>query len=336
MVRQPLVSVLVLTYNHEPYLAEALESILGQDFADAMEVLIGEDCSTDETRAVAQQFVATYPDVVRIISSEHNVGMHTNNARLLAASRGEFVAYCEGDDFWCSPAKLRLQVSHLQKHPEQVGVHSDVDHLIQRGDQGQILPAFWRHHRPGKATSTTFDDLLEENLVQTCSVLLRGEIARSFVGSPLDAGRYAVADWPLFLHSTMSGPLGYIPDVLATYRRVPGSATNQGTAATERRVSDQIRLLTDASRMHSHNPAKLTAGLSKTRRALVMTGIEAGDRPMALRWVRESQRAGDQEALSGVAKALVRVPGAVAVAGALLRARQALIEVRNYRGRRTP
>ncbi|MEZ5439474.1 MAG: glycosyltransferase [Lysobacteraceae bacterium] len=86
----PVVSVMIMVYNHERYLAEAISSVLEQDVDFPMEVLIGEDCSSDRSRQIALDFERRYPSVVRLITSEENVGAFQNYRRLLSAARGEF------------------------------------------------------------------------------------------------------------------------------------------------------------------------------------------------------------------------------------------------------
>ena len=119
------------------------------------------------------------------------------------------------------------------------------------------------------------------NTVQTCSVMLRGDLARSFLNSPLAQGGYAVDDWPLFLHVTQHAPLGRLPESLATYRRVPGSVTNSGAASNERRIMDQFRLIDDASTLIDDDEAADAAragGLRTTAEALISSAWVIGDR----------------------------------------------------------
>ena len=127
------VSILVLAYNHAPFIAECLDGLLAQDFGGQVEILIGEDCSTDATPEIVAGYARLHPQI-RVISSESNVGMFLNHRRLLAATRGTYVAYCEGDDDWHESSKVRLQVAYLDRHQELSGVCSDVDHLIPRGN----------------------------------------------------------------------------------------------------------------------------------------------------------------------------------------------------------
>ncbi|WP_157581518.1 glycosyltransferase [Phycicoccus sp. Root563] len=278
-------TVLVMAYNHQEYLAEALDSILAQDFSEPFEILIGEDCSTDDTLAIAESYARSHPDKVRVISSSTNVGMHANHRRLLVQSRGEYVAYCEGDDYWASPSKLSRQVAQLRSNPVLSGVHSDVDHLVTRDGRPTVFEAFWSTSLPQMGTTTTFDDLIRRNTIQTCSVMLRGEVARAFAGSPLDLAEYSVGDWPLFLHVSAHGPFGFDPSSLAVYRKVEGSATNQGVAAAERRIADQFRLTTDAARLHPAAPDAVEAGKSETLWNLVVLALRSGDHEMLSRWL---------------------------------------------------
>ena len=158
-------------------------------------------------------------------------------------------------------------MAYLDRHPECSGVCSDVDHLIPRGAGWARLPSYWSSFLGPQAPRATFRDLLVRNTVQTCSVLLRGDLARSFLRSSLSEGNYAVDDWPLFLHLTEHAPLGRMPQSLATYRRVPGSATNSGFAGNERRLVDQFRLIDDASRLIADPGTARAAGLKADHRS---------------------------------------------------------------------
>lgn len=111
----PIVSVHMITYNHGPYLAEAIESVIAQKTDFPIELVIGEDCSTDNTREIALDYQRRYPHLIRVIYSECNVGMMSNFYRVLDACRGEFIAICEGDDYWTDPEKLRKQVDVLSR-----------------------------------------------------------------------------------------------------------------------------------------------------------------------------------------------------------------------------
>ena len=115
MVITPVVSVNMITYNHGLYLAQAIEGVIKQNTDFPIELVIAEDCSTDNTREIALDYQRRYPHLIRVIYSDQNVGMMANDRRAVAACRGEFIAYCEGDDYWIDPEKLREQVAALSK-----------------------------------------------------------------------------------------------------------------------------------------------------------------------------------------------------------------------------
>jgi len=101
----PLVSVLMITWNHGAFVAQAIEGVVGQVCPFRFELLIGEDASGDETRAVCEDYQSRYPDIIRLIVAESNVGMHRNLARLWWRARGRYIALCEGDDYWTDPCE---------------------------------------------------------------------------------------------------------------------------------------------------------------------------------------------------------------------------------------
>ena len=83
-----------------------------------IELIIAEDCSTDGTRAICQQYAEQYPDLIRLITSDSNVGAIANERRAMLAARGKYIAFCEGDDYWTDPLKLQKQVDFLESHPD--------------------------------------------------------------------------------------------------------------------------------------------------------------------------------------------------------------------------
>src|SRR5512137_2891725 len=110
---EPLVSVSMLTYNHAPYIAQAIEGVLRQKTNFAFELVIGEDCSTDGTREIVLAYAAEFPRVIRVITSERNVGSTKNSWRTFRACVGKYIAWCEGDDYWHDMGKLQLQFDYL-------------------------------------------------------------------------------------------------------------------------------------------------------------------------------------------------------------------------------
>ena len=110
----PLLSIVTITYNHEPFIAKTIEGVLMQQVKFPIELIIAEDCSTDGTRAICQRYAAQYPALIRLITSESNVGAIANERRDMRAARGKYIAFCEGADYWTDPLKLHKQVDFLE------------------------------------------------------------------------------------------------------------------------------------------------------------------------------------------------------------------------------
>ncbi len=114
----PLLSIVTITYNHEPYIAKTIEGVLMQQVNFPIEYIIAEDCSTDDTRKICEEYVAKYPDLINLLPSEHNLGAKENEYRAMKIAKGKYIAFCEGDDYWTDPLKLQKQVDFLESHPD--------------------------------------------------------------------------------------------------------------------------------------------------------------------------------------------------------------------------
>src|SRR6267378_159018 len=111
-------SVVMVTYNHERYIAQALSSVVAQRTNFDFEIIVAEDCSTDGTRAIVMDFARRYPGKILPLLRERNLGMMRNFKEALAASSGSYVALLDGDDYWIREDKLQAQVDFLDSHPD--------------------------------------------------------------------------------------------------------------------------------------------------------------------------------------------------------------------------
>ena len=284
----PVVSVLVLAYNHGPYLAEALDSILLQETDFAFEVLIGEDRSTDDTLSIARRYEERDPSKVRVLTDERNVGMQENLRRLVLASRGSYLAFCEGDDYWNSRSKLARQVAVLEEQPDTGAVHSDFVHIARVAGEWRALPGYWRHHGVAIPVGEVFPDLVQRNFIQTCTLVVRAGLARLYLASGLPVDTYKVGDWPLCLFISMQSKVAYVDDSLATYRRVEGSATNQGHQADIARARNHMAMATDFCRLTGASPELEKAAHEAAMRTILDSAVRAADLDQArsaLDWI---------------------------------------------------
>lgn len=110
-------SVMLKAFNQEPFIAQAIESALAQRTSFPVEIVIGEDCSTDRTREIVGRYASKYPSRIRVMAHEHNLGMARNTLMLYEECRGEYIAWLDGDDYWTSLDKLQRQVDFLDANP---------------------------------------------------------------------------------------------------------------------------------------------------------------------------------------------------------------------------
>ena len=106
----PKVSVLMITYNQERYISQAIESVLSQQTDFSYEIVVGEDFSTDNTREVCREYQQRYPDKIRLLERDKNLGMAGNFLSTFKECNGQYLAVLEGDDYWVNPHKLQSQV----------------------------------------------------------------------------------------------------------------------------------------------------------------------------------------------------------------------------------
>jgi len=219
------VSVLTTTYNHERYIAQAMDSVLAQQTDFSWEQIIGEDGSTDGTRFIVQEYQRRYPDRIKPILRERNVGRRPNFLEAFSLCQGDYIAILEGDDYWTSPLKLQRQVDFLESHPD----HAICFHAVEaRDESGAQAPKEVRAAR----SRYTLEDLLEQNIIPTCSVLFRNRLFASFPDWYLAA---PAGDWPLHVLNAHHGDIGYIDESMAVYRVHAGGVWSPQASSARRR-----------------------------------------------------------------------------------------------------
>lgn len=134
MEKHPRVSVICVTYNHELYIREALDSILAQKTDFDFEVRIGEDCSTDNTREVLKEYEQKYPGRFIVYYRDKNLGATNNEYELMMDAKGDYIAALELDDIWTDENKLQKQFDFLESHAEYIGVAHDYDIIDKSGN----------------------------------------------------------------------------------------------------------------------------------------------------------------------------------------------------------
>lgn len=209
-----LVSVLMLTHNHASYIAEAIASVRGQTLFRHCELLIGEDASTDATAGLCEQARRQDPERIQVLSSPGGaLGFHRNFARLLDRARGRYVAFLEGDDWWCDPAKLERQLALLEGAPHLAfcGTRTRVEDQ-RAGAAPQCEPRLIGP--PSGVRELGMDELIRGYNFHFSSVLMR----RSAVQLPAWIFQQYCLDRPLYLLAARYGGAGVIDSVTSVYR----------------------------------------------------------------------------------------------------------------------
>lgn len=217
-----LVSINCTTYNHEAYIADALESFLMQKTNFEFEVLVGEDCSTDGTRKIVEDYSKKYPNKIKIVTSHENIGGRKNMVRLQADSMGKYIAICEGDDYWTDPYKLQKQVDFMEgNHDFSLCVHGA---NIVTADK-KITGNFVKPYNQTKIVPTEDIILGDGSFFATNSILYRKELLNKPPEFFMNAH---VGDYPLVLILSSKGKVFYIDEMMSSYRTgVKGSWTER-------------------------------------------------------------------------------------------------------------
>lgn len=207
----PMVSITCITYNHERFISEAIESFLMQDTTFPVEIIIGEDCSTDDTREIVKQYCRRYPEFIRMVTADVNVGARLNGIRTRQLATGKYIALCEGDDYWTDPLKLQKQVDFLETHPGYVMSFHDCCVI---DENGNLLKASKLERNCNRDLSEK--DIIFGTLMPTNTVVFRNGIITQY---PEEFLTVLNGDAFLFAMLAEHGKAHYAADVKpATYR----------------------------------------------------------------------------------------------------------------------
>ncbi len=236
-----MVSICCVTYNHEKYIAQAIEGYLKQQTTFKFEILIGEDCSTDNTRGIVEEYVQKYPDKIKLITSESNVGAHNNAARLYKEVKGKYLTQCDGDDYWTDPLKLQKQVDFLEQNQEYIMCC----HYSKRIKENNEI--YYLNLNP-KPIIYSFEDILFNNDFETIlvSVLFRNSTEIKEIYSTDWFFKFHAPDRFLKLYLTFaSGKKIYVlPEVMSTYRKHAGGIWSMLKANTmKQKTLDDLYLI---------------------------------------------------------------------------------------------
>ncbi|MCM1285939.1 MAG: CDP-glycerol glycerophosphotransferase family protein [Acetobacter sp.] len=223
---KPLVSVICITYGHEDYIAQALDSFVSQKTNFKYQILVGEDKGPDRTAEIVLEYAEKYPDLIIPFIREQNMGAQRNLIDLCRRAGTPYVAFCEGDDYWIDEYKLQKQFDFMQENPDyracfhNTRIQADESWYLNDwyipDENGDI---FIPSSIPGYDNSLTtiyMDYYIKYGPAHTSSIFYRWDNSRDI---PEWYYRHIYGDHSLMMIQAGDEPIGFIPDTMSVYRR---------------------------------------------------------------------------------------------------------------------
>jgi len=225
------ISIIVLVYNHEKYIAKALDSILEQETKYTYEILIGEDCSPDGSRAIIKEYEKKRPEVIRAFYRKENLGATKNGYALGQAARGRYIALLEGDDYWCDSHKLQRQADFLDLHPEYMGTA----HNFIKVDQDDKIISDKCISESDTDCDFTWQDFLDKMfLFQSATLMYRNFFLGEGDYTILYKAHDLVGDLTVLTILLNRGNIYILPQTMSAYREVISNAASNARSLARR------------------------------------------------------------------------------------------------------
>jgi glycosyltransferase involved in cell wall biosynthesis len=259
---QLLLSVAIITYKHEAFIEQCLEGVISQETGFGFEVVIGDDCSPDNTRTRIKRVTAKHQREVRVLERPDNIGAAKNLLEVFGACQGKYVALLEGDDYWVSTRKLERQVAFLEAHPECAMCFSRSDWIQEGGPETRT----GSYPVPPLGSCYGLDDLLREgNFIATATAVYRREVLTRL---PDWYVTMKIGDFPLHVLAATTGQVGFVPEVTAVHRRHAGGMWSG--VQEIRRLQGSVTMYENLGRhLHLESRPSFRQGLARQVAALV-------------------------------------------------------------------
>jgi glycosyltransferase involved in cell wall biosynthesis len=223
----PIVTVIIITYNQEKTIRKCIESVVNQEFDYDFEILIGDDCSVDGTKDICIEYQKMYPQKIKLIFQEKNGGVVNNWLSCVKNTKGRYFASCAGDDFWHNSKKIKLQFEYMELNANCGLIYTDFDQLNYH--TGEIVKNYLeKNNIDCKQGYGLTKEIFSGNLsIPALTVLFRTETFNTYF--PIDdfiSRNFPIEDWPAFLVISKYSAIGYINTSTATDLRGHESLSN--------------------------------------------------------------------------------------------------------------
>ena len=250
-----LVSVCCTAFNHEKYIRSCLDGFVNQRTNFKYEVIVHDDASTDNTASIIQEYADKYPDIIKPIfqkENQYSKGIKISNTFIIPKCKGKYIAFCEGDDYWCDENKLQKQVDVLEHNPDYVACVHQTKMLNLRDNNISLFVK--RNNNGFVETETFFDSTMPYH---TSSLMFKSELNNKqpsfcFVSKQ-------VGDYPRGLFLALEGPIYFLNDAMSVYRRfTEGSWSIRNVSKPNPELwKDMIKILTLADEYSNFKYHKL-------------------------------------------------------------------------------
>ena len=214
-IANPLVSVLIIAYNQEKTVAQTIESILMQKGSFSMEIVIGEDCSTDGTRDICLSYQQKYPDKIRLLLQDTNQGLVRNYIDTLRLCRGKYIGVCAGDDYWIDEEKIAKQINFFEEHSDYGAVSTGGYRLLVK--KNKLVEGIAPLNPPtdGEVFHLTYKGGV---YAMPLSLMFRKELLQYINFDEFIKRNFSVEDVPVQAIMAKHTKFGHIPDLCVVYR----------------------------------------------------------------------------------------------------------------------
>lgn len=203
------VSIAVTVYNLEQYIEPCINSILNQQTDFDYQIIVGEDCSTDNSRKVLLKLKDAHPNKIKLIFNNKNLGNHANWFSIFEQCETKYIGVMDGDDWWIDSLKLQKQIDFLDAHPF---FSMCVTASEQRFESKNKKTNIFRASSPKNGYN--IEHIIKKNFINSSTVVF----SKKFLKKPAGYDRYPYNDWPLWVELAKKGPIGYIEDITTVYR----------------------------------------------------------------------------------------------------------------------
>lgn len=217
---RPLLTVCIFAYNHEKFIAQAIESVINQKTNFEFEIIVGEDGSTDKTMEILHRIQDSNSKKIQILIQDQSKKIYLNGRptgkwnviNTLSHAKGKYISLLDGDDYWTDPLKLQKQVDFLEANPD----YSASFHRVEVKDEFNGTTSISENF---EMDTFNFKDMSERVMINTCSFLMRKDVVENSI---FDHLKIHIRDYLVFLIAAKLGNIKFFSDIMGVYRLHPG------------------------------------------------------------------------------------------------------------------